>query len=409
MASKLKWQYSWIQNALLQIGSVIARSAKFWHVIVHPQPIAIEYRQWCDRLIRQRFWLAVSLAAAYMLIHGSAYYYEIFVNPIELLKNLALRQMLHLLDPLRQLFIASYIATAGLLGLVILFYNSPWGRRYPKLLIVLFPWAISFVPGMLLGAAYGIPHQPDIIMFMAQVAIAPIYWRLHLMAQIIPVIFYFLVYPLIGLGTFAGRSIYTFSFSVEVILVCIICEVGVYLYEQSKQAELEANRRLQLCIHTVTHDLRTPVMGSLMLLQSIQQSTLADQPIVMSQAEISQLIQGGDRLLGLMNTLLDSQVLAQRELVLYRQSAALQPIVATILQDFQLTFVKKNVQFDDRIPTDLPNLNIDVQQVWRVLCNLIGNAINHNSPGVQLRLQAEILRSGDSNRFHAALCIIWIS
>jgi signal transduction histidine kinase len=193
------------------------------------------------------------------------------------------------------------------------------------------------------------------------------------------------------MGTFAGRSTYTFSFSVEVILICIICEVGVYLYEQSKQAELEANRRLQLCIHTVTHDLRTPVMGSLMLLQSMQQSTPADQPIMISQAEITQLIQGSDRLLGLMNTLLDSQVLAQSELVLHRQPADLKPILATILRDFQPLFVKKNVEFDDLIPADLPSLDIDVQQIWRVLCNLIGNAINHNPPGVKLTLEAKTI------------------
>jgi hypothetical protein len=178
MASKLKWQYPWIQNALLQVRSAISRSANFWYALVHPKPIAIEYRQWCVRLIRQRFWLAVSLAVLYMLIQGSAYYYEIFVNPTELLKNLELRHLTHLLGPLRQLFIVDHIATAGLLCLVILFRNSAWGRKHPQLLIVLFPWAISFVPGMLLGSFYGIPYQPDIVMFMAQVAIMPIYWRI---------------------------------------------------------------------------------------------------------------------------------------------------------------------------------------------------------------------------------------
>jgi signal transduction histidine kinase len=254
-----------------------------------------------------------------------------------------------------------------------------------------FPWAISFIPGMLLGSLYGIPYQPDIVMFMAQVAIAPIHWRLHLVAQVVPVMFYFLVYPLIGLGTFAGRSIYTFSFGVEIILICVICEVGVYLYEQSKQAELEANRRLQLCIHSVTHDLRTPVMGSLMLLQSMQQSTPADQPIAISHVEMTQLIHGNDRLLGLMNTLLDNQMLSQSELILHRQPAALSAIVATIVQDFQSAFTKRNVQFADRLPPDLPTLDIDVQQVWRVLGNLIGNAINHNPPGLDLILEAQVV------------------
>jgi signal transduction histidine kinase len=362
-----------------------------WQTIVHPQPPAIEYRQWRDRLIRQRFWLAVGLAVAYMVIQGSAVYYEFFINPEELLKNLALRKLTHLLEPLRQLFVVSRLTIAGLLGLLILFRNSTWGRKYPQLLIILFPWAISFVPGMILGAVFRIPYSPDIVMFLAQAAIAPIYWRLHLVAQMVPIGFYFIVYPLIGLGTFADRSIYSFSYSTEVVLICLICEVGVYLYEQSKQAELEANRRLQLCIHTVTHDLRTPVMGSLMLLQSIQHSTPADRAIELSQTEMAQLIHGNDRLLGLMNTLLDHQVLSQAEIVLHREAMNLGEIVATILQDFQPAIVKQNVRIDNRITADLPLLNADLQQVWRVLGNLIGNAINHNSPGLQLTLKAHVM------------------
>jgi signal transduction histidine kinase len=369
----------------------IARLQGFWNAIVRPQPVSREYQQWRDRLIRQRFWLVVGLAVAYLIIQGSAVYYELFINPTELLKSLELRQVGYMVSAFQQMFVVSRLAIVGLLGLVILFRNSAWGRKHPQWLIVLFPWAISFVPGMLLGGVYKIPYSPDIVLFLAQAAIAPIYWRWHLVAQAVPLLCYFLVYPVLGLGMFAGRSIYSFSFSAEIILVCIICEVGVYLYEQSKQAELEANRRLQLCIHSVTHDLRTPVMGSLMLLQSMQQSTPADQSIVISHAEMTQLIHGNDRLLGLMNTLLDNQMLSQSELILQRQPAELSAIVATIVQDFQSAFTKKNVQFVDRLPPDLPTLDIDVQQVWRVLGNLIGNAINHNPPGLDLILEAQVV------------------
>ncbi len=372
-------------------GWRVANIRRIWQAIVQPPPVAIEYQQWRDRLIRQRFWLAVGLAVVYTIIQGSAIYYELFINPSELLKNLELRKVSYLLGAFQQMFVVSRIAIFGLLGLLILYRNSAWGRQYPQLLVLLFPWAISFLPGILLGAVFRIPYSPDIIMFLAQAAIAPVYWRLHFVAQIVPIGVYFLIYPLIGLGTFADRSIYSFSYSVEIILICIICEVGVYLFEQSKQAEMAANRRLQLCIHTVTHDLRTPVMGSLMLLQSMQQSTPADQPIVMSQVEISQLIQGGDRLLGLMNTLLDHQVLSQSELVLHRESADLSAIVATILQDFQPTLTKKQIRLKQQIANDLPPIDVDVQQIWRVLCNLISNAIHHNPPGIQLTLIANVM------------------
>jgi signal transduction histidine kinase len=362
-----------------------------WTTILRPPPVSREYRQWRDRLIRQRFWLAVGLATAFILIQGVAVYHDMFLRPEALLKNLEQRQLGDLITPLRQMFIQSRIAIVVLLGLVIWFRNSAWGLKYPQLLILMFPWAVSFVPTMIFGAIFKIPNAPDIIMYLAQAAIAPIYWRLHLVAQLVPIAFYFLIYPLLGVTTFAGQSIYSFSSGVEVILICIICEVGVYLYEQSKQAEIEADRRLKLCIHSITHDLRTPVMGSLMLLRSIQQSTPDDRAIEVTPAVMAQLIQGGDRLLGLMNTLLDNQVLARSELLLHRQPVLLSTLVSTVLQDFQPTLLKKKIQVQDRISEDLPALDIDGQQVWRVLCNLISNAINHNPPGLLLELDAEVM------------------
>jgi hypothetical protein len=127
---------------------------KIWQAIVQPQPPAIEYRQWRDRLIRQRFWLVVGLAVAYLIIQGSAVYYELFINPTELRKSLELRQVGYMVSAFQQMFVVSRWAIVGLLGLVILFRNSAWGRKHPQWLIVLFPWAISFVPGMLLGGVY---------------------------------------------------------------------------------------------------------------------------------------------------------------------------------------------------------------------------------------------------------------
>jgi signal transduction histidine kinase len=372
-------QFAWTQGA--KIGNAIAR----------PQPISPEYRQWRERLTRQRFWLAIGLAVTYLGIDGLAAFYELFINPEQVLRNLELVHLTHLLETVRRNFIVNKVVVIGAIGLLIGLWRSAWGRRHPAWMLVLMPWAITFMPEMFLGAYFGIPRYPSVIMFMAQAAILPIHWRLHLLAQVIPIAFYFVVYPLIGLATFGGRPIYSFSYTVQLVLVCVICEVGVYLYEQSKQAELAANRRLQLCIHAITHDLRTPVMGSLMLLESMQKSVPAHQVIPLAPAEMAHLIQGYDRLLALMNTLLDNQTLSQNELILNRQPTALSAIVTTILQDFHPALVKNKVQLNYYIPADLPAVNVDAQQIWRVLCNLIGNAINHNPPGIELTLDAVVI------------------
>ena len=165
------------------------------------------------------------------------------------------------------------------------------------------------------------------------------------------------------------------------------------IYERSKQSELEANRRLKLCVHAITHDLRTPVIGSLMLLESMQKNTPVDQPIQVPQIEMSHLIQGYDRLLGLMNTLLDNQALAQGDLILHQQPTDLNSVFATILQDFQPILLKKNIQVNHQICSELPLVDIDAQQIWRVLCNLVSNAVNHNPPGLLLTLDAVVVDS----------------
>jgi signal transduction histidine kinase len=371
-----------------RIYSALKDAQKRFKAIAQPQPVSLEYRQWRDRLIRKRFWLGIILAAIYNSIQGLAGFYEVFINPEQLLGDLNLLGLTNLLEAIRQNFIWHKIALIGSFGFLISIWKITWVRKHPEVMLVLIPWAIAFIPEIVLGALFGIPRSPSIIMFMAQVVIVPIHWRLHLLAQIVPIVFYFVIYPLIGLATLGGRSIYSFSDTVQIILVCIVCEVGVYLYEKSKQSELEANRRLQLCIYSITHDLRTPVMGSLMLLESIHESTPVDRPIEISQSEMAQLIHGNNRLLSLMNALLDPQALSGEELVLNRQPTNISAIATTILQDFHRDLIKKNVRLDNRIRSDLPLVDVDARQIGRVFYNLIGNAIAHNPPGIDLTLDA---------------------
>ncbi|NJL58082.1 hypothetical protein HC928_25420, partial [bacterium] len=323
-----------------------------------------------------------------MSIAGLAGFYEVFIRPEQLSQAIERNNLTISLEDIQLRFIVHKILFISLLGCLILVWRSAWGRKHPAIMLVLMPWAIAFIPEMLFSGYFGIPSYPSTIMFMAQAVIVPVYWRLHFLAQIVPIAFYFLVYPPIGLAIFGGQSIYSFSYTVEIILVCVICEFGVYLYEQSKQSELESNRRLQLCLHSITHDLRTPVMGSLMLLRSIQESTPTHQPIQLSETEMKQLIHGGDRLLHLMNRFLDAQTFSQIDLVLHQQPTHLSTIVTTILQDFHSDLIKQNVQVKNQILPDLPLIEVDVQQIERVFSNLIANAISHNPPGITLTLDA---------------------
>jgi signal transduction histidine kinase len=393
--------YNYFKQSAKILPMAFRRVSQAIRSIAQPSTASIDYQRWCDHLILQRFWLSVILMVAFESISGIAEYHDMFIDPQRLIDDLNLLKVPHLLEDYRNFFVLHKLSFFVMMGLMILLYKSAWGKRNPKFLLPLFSIITYFIPSILLGMVMGVVVYPSTTMFMAQAVITPVYWRLHLWNQILSLSFFFLVYPLIGLGKIGDRDVHTFSNTVIFILVCVVCEVGVYIYEKSKRSELEANRRLKLCIHAITHDLRTPVIGSLMLLESMQKNTPANQAIQIPQLEMSHLIQGYDRLLGLMNTLLDNQALAQGDLVLNRQSTNLNSVFDTILQDFQPIFLKKNIEVHHQTCSDLPIANIDSQQIWRVLCNLISNAINHNPPGLLLTLDAVVVDqfAGRSHNF----------
>jgi hypothetical protein len=144
------------------------KGKKIWKKLVQPQPVSLEYRQWRDRLIRHRFWLAIGLAIAYVGIAGLASFYEIFVNPEQLLKTLERNALKGFLGTIQLRFILHKFISISLLGCLILVWRSVWGRKHPAVMLMLGPWAITFIPEMLLSGYLGIPGYPSTIMFMAQ-------------------------------------------------------------------------------------------------------------------------------------------------------------------------------------------------------------------------------------------------
>jgi hypothetical protein len=102
MAPKI-FPYNFKQSAeILPLGfRVVSKAVRS---IVQPPKQSIEYQQWCNRLIAQRFWICVMLAVAYITIAGIAGFYETFINPSRLINNLTLLKAMYLLEPLRIFF-----------------------------------------------------------------------------------------------------------------------------------------------------------------------------------------------------------------------------------------------------------------------------------------------------------------
>ncbi len=155
---------------------------------------------------------------------------------------------------------------------------------------------------------------------------------------------------------------------------------------QQKMRELEQLGRLKdEFLHAVSHDLRTPVTGSLLVFRRLQNQN--NDPIVLSKLMIDRIVESNERQLKLLDSLLAIQ-LNEQGLTLNLEPIHLAQLVDEIRFDLEPILLENQSTIENAIPADLPALNIDGFQLRRVFENLITNAIKHNPPGISLRIGA---------------------
>ncbi|NEQ98081.1 MAG: HAMP domain-containing histidine kinase, partial [Cyanothece sp. SIO2G6] len=147
----------------------------------------------------------------------------------------------------------------------------------------------------------------------------------------------------------------------------------------------------------------------------------ANDPVVVPRRILEQMARSSDRQLQLINSLLethnpssspnfdpnsgsnlssnlsesakakspDSEWLSLN-IELHRQAVAIAPLIDSIIQDIQPLLQDHPATLTCHITDDLPMANADPTQLWRVLENLITNAIKHNPPQVAVVLTVSV-------------------
>jgi signal transduction histidine kinase len=157
---------------------------------------------------------------------------------------------------------------------------------------------------------------------------------------------------------------------------------------QQKMVELATlNQAKDTLVHAVSHDLRTPVLGMLMVLKRLQAK--ADETISLSKSVLDRMVESGDRQLNLISSLLEDYSQEPQKLILNYQPVAIAELVEQTLHGLEPLIHQNRIRLDKQIAPDLPKFLADSLQLQRVLEHLITNAVKHNPPGINLAIQVE--------------------
>ncbi|MEA5623215.1 ATP-binding protein [Nostoc sp. UHCC 0251] len=167
-------------------------------------------------------------------------------------------------------------------------------------------------------------------------------------------------------------------------------EQGKLLYYEGLIEDItqrkETEEELRIFFHAVSHDLRNPVLGTLMVLKNLL--ARPEENISISRSILERMIQSSDRQLNLINSLMEAHVSEMQGVVLQRQAVQLLAVVEAAIADLEPLLEQNQATLTNLVSADLPLVNADPTQLWRVFSNLIVNALKHNAPGLLLTINA---------------------
>ncbi|NES94997.1 MAG: PAS domain S-box protein [Desertifilum sp. SIO1I2] len=165
---------------------------------------------------------------------------------------------------------------------------------------------------------------------------------------------------------------------------------------QEKYAELlKLNQLKDIFLHAVSHDLRTPVTGWLLVLQNLLKvaDNKPDSPpsIPIPRSVLERMVQSSHAQLHLINSLLETAASEIRGIVLFPKPTQLNEVIQGLAADLEPLIIKHQAFLVQNLPENLPVVDVDCPQLRRVFENLIGNALKHNPPGIKIEIGAEVI------------------
>jgi len=140
----------------------------------------------------------------------------------------------------------------------------------------------------------------------------------------------------------------------------------------------------------MSHEFRTPLNAILGFAQVIR-----DKPALMSkekeQRYAENIITSGNRLLVMINDLLQLAKTRSDKMELHIERASMQQVVETLVSSLALLAKEKKIKIKSHVDADIPMLNTDIGKVQQILHNLFSNAVKFTDRRGRIELHAGMI------------------
>lgn len=167
-----------------------------------------------------------------------------------------------------------------------------------------------------------------------------------------------------------------------------ICRQKKQLQNEIKERQ-KTEETLEIYLHAVSHDLRNPVIGMLMILNNLIKNSQGETKEV-SRKILQQMANSCDRQLTLIDSLVETRQNDLWGVSLELKPLSLYEIGQQIGQEWELRLRENQATLINNFSPDLPLVNADAHHLWRVFENLLANALKHNPQGIIITFSARL-------------------
>lgn len=157
-----------------------------------------------------------------------------------------------------------------------------------------------------------------------------------------------------------------------------------------KRMESELERTKADFMAMLVHDLRSPLAGIKDVIEFIRELEQAKGQLTADHFTLLTASQeSAERMLQLINNLLDISKFEAGKISLHKESVLLPPLIDRVMKQMEFQFRQKNVSMKFEAGPDVPNVNADAGKMGQVIANLLSNSLKFTGNGGSVIVKVE--------------------